>query len=123
MNADELMIGDLVTVTTPDGSKKTKAWGRREDISIYPAIEPIEITGEFLEKNGFRLVKDCTSRWSRDIGRKTVYVTKPEGEGSVDLTFPTLHGFRRVVSDLPVTYVHQLQQICRICRININWES
>ena len=50
MNAHELMIGDLVTVTTPDGSRKTKTWGRREDISIYPAIEPIEITGEFLEK-------------------------------------------------------------------------
>lgn len=56
MRPKDLMIGDWVILRDPDTHKKTKVivtWCDLGDYIILQCFEPIPITPEILEKNGF----------------------------------------------------------------------
>ena len=127
MKANELMIGDWVrndlgeyqTVVEPRESGAMLAYN---DIYPYDAIEPIPLTPEILEKNGFEkldfshyhinnraLVLDADGKWEGPLSWHWVVTemsTNAKGQ--------------RVVLDYYVAtikYVHELQHALRICRI------
>lgn len=81
-------------------------------------FEPIPITREILEKNGFVLVEGCLSKWKLECNRTAVYVTAPGREPSVDVYIPygvgCGFGFVRIMYDLRIYAVHQLQHILRL---------
>ena len=88
----------------------------------FVRIEPIEITEDFLLRNGFTLCDNCTSRWKKKVGSKVIYVTKPDGPGYVDVTQDVHNGFKTIIRDLDISYIHELQHVFEICKVEINWE-
>lgn len=140
MAPQELMIGDIIRYTDYDGNIfycKVVGLDNDEviylqdildvDINLYNSkafvrIEPIEITEDFLLKNNFALCENCTSRWKKRTGSKVIYVTKPEGPGYVDVTQDVHNGFKTIIREFELSYIHELQHVFKICKAEINWE-
>lgn len=117
MDAKELMIGDYIRLPFFDRNAKVIRVGESliDTNIITPVrmdeIEPIPLTPEILEKNEF----ECYSRESNLIWG----ITLPEGhfvlaymdyywEFTVDATI-----YRRI----KIQYVHQLQHLLKLCKI------
>ena len=114
MKANELMIGDWVLFAT----RLTKINGiaeggfsvnlEREGWQSISAIEPIPLTAEILEKNGFE--KDPESGeliWTDDDVTEVVWVG----------TILTIRGEYANAEFATCMFVHQLQHALRLCGI------
>ena len=144
IRANQLQIGDYILVSgTPcrvESITKNKIGYRfnpKTDNRLYYArlrdVEPIEITGEMLEKNGFdkkgmrticfidsELV-DCFQAVIRfDMQFKIVKVIRQKLIKSKDVTFDNFATERSAFVES--LYFHQLQQACRICGIKMEWK-
>lgn len=126
MRANELMLGDWVShfdegkncvVTELRGRKVSVSYtddnGKKKYSELLPemAFEPIPLTAEILEKNGF--VKDKTQYdedfyefWSEDL----VYC--------IYLYLYGVHFFLFDNINMQIKYVHQLQHALRLCNID-----
>lgn len=127
MKPEELMIGGWVldgttpaqiTSITCDGIIETTA----SEYSNIELIEPISITPEFLEKNGFRKTKGyatTTYEWTIMDG-VTIYINIFE-DNDIIVGIETKPkkgiGVNRL-HHCEIKYVHQLQQAMRLCGIN-----
>ena len=136
MKANELMIGDWVnyrgtniqvTSLYDKGGSNEIGWGNRVSTWVNGrCIEPILLTGDILEKNGFKLRGNCTSAWDWDKGEISIQVSGlPDVFSRQTLTIYTSGGCvgagfstKRTLSDLQIHYVHQLQHALRLCGIN-----
>ena len=131
MEAKELMIGDLVCYTSkPDGLNEKResaivlGTNFRSDVILLwgdgwetwkheSTIEPIPITPEILEKNGF--VKSAIE--------EGVYNFPDNNKALKERGFSLgYHGCGRwFITDhnlMMILYVHQLQQALRLCRLS-----
>lgn len=80
-------------------------------------FEPIPITREILEKNGFVLVEGCFSKWKLECDGIVIYLSGLGREASVEVYVPYgcgHFGFLRVMYNLHIYAVHQLQHILRV---------
>ena len=89
-------------------------------------FEPIPLTKEILEKNGFKLKEGCTSAWKWYNGETSIYVsgnhTCPIGQtltiyisgGTVGAAFSS----HLAISDLKIRGVHELQHALKLCGID-----
>ena len=132
MKAKDLMIGasvnyrgQIINVTSlyDKGGSNEVGWSNKERVWVNADnVEPIPLTPEILEKNGF-------------VANKRVYpypyyeYTNEEDKLKVGFTFP--HGNRTSYKDpwvyidsenvfvehLPCVFVHQLQHAFRLCGI------
>ena len=145
MKANELMIGDWVWYNNqPHQIRQVGIFGENRDGDDYPAvcvgkpngvglilerneIEPIPLTLEILEKNGF-------------VANKHIYpypyyeYINKEDKLKVGFAFPQgnrtsykdpwvyIDSERVFVEHLPCMFVHQLQHALRICGITLNIE-
>lgn len=118
MKVNELQIGDyvnyrgqIIKVTSlyDKGSSNEIGWGIKEDTWVNAInIEPIPLTAEILEKNGFKLDKEDGWWWlSPKIG-----ITFWE-EGDIELELENKHSS----VNIHINYLHQLQHVIRICGI------
>lgn len=137
MKAQDLMIGDWVRMKeSPDlkfqmedvsGTGMFKRWSQDGEIMIpfsYSEIEPIPLTREILEKNGFEkldfshyhikgrtLVLDADGKWEGELVWHWVVTemdTNSKGQNYViDYYVATIQ------------YVHQLQHALRLCGIDL----
>lgn len=117
MKAEELMLGDWVYGLHPDGSRYANPF-RISAVDIYPLnrsprivtiggygfqeehLEPIPLTSEILEKNGF---KD---------------IDKGENCDGFDIYWRNENdGYSINTQDLHLHYVHELQHALRLCGI------
>lgn len=154
MKANELMIGELVRVSKDVCFKKgtiVKVRGIDADnvfaekelkgsatcVAVNDPdrvtcgvwcdyLEPIPLTAEILEQNGFKLREGCTSAWDWHDGEKSAHVsgnhTCPIGQtltiyvpgGTAGAAFSS----HRAISDLKIRGVHELQHALRLCHIN-----
>ena len=134
MNVNELMIGDYIrqkhsnlvlkvsAITPPYVQCEGESGQFHED-----TIEPIPLSVELLESNGFKLVGDHTSHWQIcGDGYDDIQISGvPDPKHHVTLTLNahkdsttgTGYGFYRMIYDMPIRYVHELQHIMRICKI------
>lgn len=123
MDIKEMMIGDWVSykkihnkIAPADFDDNHKKW--RED------IEPIPLTPEILEKNGFKLkekAESYTEYVSGDEHSIITYVFYKESIYDVDTVLHCELGFvggLNKIHHCHVKYVHQLQQAMRLCGIN-----
>lgn len=137
MNAEELMIGDWVcyrgtniqVTSLYDRNKSNEiGWGENESTWVRGwCIEPIPITQQILENNGFKLVDGHTSHWKIDgNGYDDIQISGvPDPKHHAVLTLNAHktshtgygHGFYRFICDMDIQYVHELQHIMRICNI------
>ena len=144
IKATKLQIGDYVLVSgTPcrvEFITKNKIGYRfnpKTDKRLYYArlrdVEPIEITGEMLEKNGFdkkgmRIIYFLDSEHGDnfqaviryDMQFKIVNVIRQKLIKSKDATLDDFATERSAFVES--LYIHQLQQACRMCGIKMEWK-
>lgn len=144
IRADQLQIGDYVLVSsTPRRvesiTKKKIGYhiNPQTDKRLYYArlrdVEPIEITGEMLEKNGFgtkgmttiyflegELPDDFIWNITLDLRYGVVDVILWKRIQPKDSTYDDHVTQRKVF--VKSLYIHQLQQACRMCGIKIDWK-
>lgn len=122
MKATDLMIGDLVTYTGDDeGPITASIEGINEDsdfgIEILGTceriedIEPIPITAEILETNGWVFCDDCEYVSPFDVGFKTGLRIFGFGEYYDEGRFAVNIGHEQLRNNLK--YVHELQNLIR----------
>jgi hypothetical protein len=105
MRATDLMIGDWVKC----GRRYMKVTQLAEDMDCDD-IEPIILTPEILEKNGWKSMKN---------GSGDFILTKPMVGNSATIT-KTINGYEMLhgaFNGLGIHYVHQLQHVLRLCGI------
>ena len=121
MKVEELMIGDWVIITLrnkigkvyriDEANGKGNGWVAVINGDYHEThLEPILLTPEILEKNGFVEWEDKCYRWEYAEG---IYI-------NADFTAqePWAHISNRCYSATPVCrYVHQLQHALRLCGI------
>lgn len=144
IKATELQIGDYVLV---DGKPRRvesiteKKIGYhinpQTDKRLYYArlhdVEPIEVTEEMLEKNGFdkkgmrtiyfldgELVDNFQAVIRFDIQFKNVKVVRQKFIKPKEVTLDDFATERSAFVES--LYIHQLQQACRMCGIKIDWK-
>lgn len=144
IKATELQIGDYVLVSgTPRRvesiTKKKIGYhiNPKTDKRLYYArlhdVEPIEITGEMLEKNGFgtkgmttiyflegELPDDFIWNITLDLRYRVVDAIFWKRIQPKDSTYDDLVTQRTVF--VKSLYSHQLQQACRMCGIKMEWK-
>lgn len=144
IKCSELQIGDYVLVSgTPrrvESITKNKIGyhiNPQTDKRLYYArlhdVEPIEITGEMLEKNGFgtkgmttiyflegELPDDFIWKITLDFRYRVVDAILWKRIQPKDSTYDDLVTQRKVF--VKSLYIHQLQQACRMCGIKIDWK-
>lgn len=131
MKAEELMIGDWVNITEKNLSgnyqvkevKRYKVYGVVVGRSYFmwdECIEPIPLTPEILEKNGFEFVEDskisiscskllddnCTSINIQFYDNRSCYFRL------------CYYGIRSYELRKHIPYVHELQHALRLCGLN-----
>ena len=144
IRADQLQIGDYVLVSgTPRRvesiTKKKIGYhinpqaGKRLHYARLHDVEPIEITGVMLEKNGFgtkgmttiyflegELPDDFIWNITLDLRYRVVDAILWKRIQPKDLTYDDLVTQRKVF--VKSLYIHQLQQASRMCGIKIDWK-
>ena len=120
MKANELMIGNWVMVRRPsnrlekvrvksvigNGTIEAKT---RDGLVVFgeSAVEPIPLTKDVLEKNGFT----CDANGMNDSDEPVVSVEYGEFQRNTD------DGFEMLADGKAIKYVHELQQALRLCGI------
>ena len=133
MKANELMIGDWVWYNNqPHQIRQLGIFGENRDGDDYPAvcvgkpngvglilerneIEPIPLTPEILEKNGFRIIfeGELHTTYFQDIEGFHVEI-KIDKIGYIKLSMINGLGYSIVTE---CKFVHQLQHALRLCEI------
>lgn len=120
MKANELMIGDWVINPVHKDARKIEGVYYDNELRCLVAtdgrfpqehFEPIPLTPEILEKNGFELTKsgdfykliDSNFDWSVEISNNDNRIGYVSGDGSVTKRF---------------NYAHELQHALRLCGLN-----
>lgn len=135
MKPNEIAIGDWVTCPTPfrvTGIYDDDPWVVYDEDGLsceLASVEPIPLTPEILEANGFKVEEECDSyEWG--LGNRYI-LTKDEGQIEVywrdncdeeDLIwYANICGFN-ACADMTrrnkSLYVHELQQALRLCGLN-----
>ena len=132
MKANELMVGDRVThfydgrncVVTELREHKIAvsfidADYKKKYSELLPemAFEPIELTDEILEKNGFKCEEIIQPHWVSDDGRILLRndesLINSNNKWSVHIDTEDM----RTMGYFEITYVHELQHCLRFCNI------
>jgi hypothetical protein len=118
MKAEELMIGDWVhyrgtniqvTSLYDKGGSNEIGWSDKESVWVNGSnVEPIPLTPEILEKNGFVESKEKSN--IEDIGCAIIYGKYKRFDSDNCLNYGD--------SLYPIKYVHQLQHAMKLCGIN-----
>lgn len=119
MEATELMIGDWVSyrgvfnqIAPADFDPDHKMW--------MEEIKPISLTPEILEKNGFVKNRGVTS-WKFETDREDLIDIYGVKEYHLSINIEDTHGsgkgYRWLLNNLTIFYVHQLQHALRLCGI------
>ena len=125
MKANELQIGDyvnyrgqIIKVTSlyDKGGSNEVGWSDKESVWVNGrCIEPIPLTSEILEKNGF--VNDRGIYCWRDENKQITYFSKENNRPYCTYSFVNIESGCIDVNEMPITFVHELQHALRLCGI------
>ena len=129
MKSSELMIGDWVyrnsepvmVLSVGDNDNCTvKMQSGRVCGEACSELNYIYLTKELLESNGFKLVGSATSYWKLETDSKyTILITACE---KITIYKPCLYGYRRVVDEIEILCLHELQHLLKMCHIKLDWK-
>lgn len=130
MDVKSLQIGDyvnyrgqIIKVTSlyDKGGSNEVGWSDKESVWVNADnVEPIPLTPEILEKNGF--VNDRGIYCWRDENKQITYFSKENNRPYCTYSFVNIESGCIVVNELPIEYVHELQHTLRLCGIKIEIE-
>lgn len=137
MKANELMIGDWVFVNDVEhlrpmmvGEIKRKS-GKHyaclydpNDVSehcecVVDKVKGINIVGTVLKKNLF-MFNPRDYSWVREVTNNDIYIIETLNGVRVSID---VHGYNTSIFNLPVKYLHELQHLCTMCNIKIDWKA
>lgn len=132
MKAKELMIGDWVKfpigndriIDLPYVEGKGICASFSASATLFPVpvseIEPIPLTSEILEKNGFVINRGPTS-WKFETEREDLIDIYGCLDYHLSINIEDTHGsgkgYRWMLNDFVIHYVHELQHALRLFRI------
>lgn len=109
MKAREIQIGDWVDIPQAGvGIRKIDVG----DISFFTEFDPIPLTAEILEKNGFVKVNSQRYRWGELCGAILFHVDANPVKGYFYITNESHANHANVYNGF---YVHTLQHALRLC--------
>lgn len=114
MKSRELMVGDWVIANGNTDNKPhrvtaltlTRIDFDNNEVHVAEYIEPIPLTAEILEKNGFEVISRSIDSTSYRLGLREVFVFLKEGYFNITIKDTDIFG---------LTYVHELQHAMRLC--------
>lgn len=123
MKAEEIMVGDLLKYTTPSYIQVASITKKKIGYHIKPneprihyvrlcEVNPISLTPEILEKNGFVLDDEWYIYTGQGINIEVAF--RDDNKFVYDLSILTGSGSM----DIHAKYVHELQHAIRMCNIN-----
>ncbi len=129
MKANELMIGDyinyrgqIIKVTSlyDKGGSNEVGWGRKEDTWVNAInVEPIPLTPEILEKNGFVLKPDGWIWCGEEGVEEQDYIFIQFRKGCDEVRLVELNFVNNVLAKFrTIQFVHELQHALRLCGID-----
>ena len=129
MKANELMIGDWVVYSgDAEYTNPVRIEGMdiltcalitedREDVG-FDGIEPIPLTAEILEKNGFEMEDNCNYWFSdEDEGLEITFFPKRKNYTNGTYNYVDIYKGCLSIIELPIRFVHELQHALRLCGI------
>lgn len=137
MKANELMIGDWVFVNDVEhlrpmmvGEIKRKS-GKHyaclydpNDVSehcecVVDKVKGINIVDTVLKKNLF-MFNPRDYSWARELPNNDIYIIRTLNGAKVSIDFP---GYNSSMFNITVKYLHELQHLCTMCNIKIDWKA
>lgn len=113
MKANELMIGDWVKM--PSGLPEIRQIKYPSEINDADFYEPIPLTAEILESNGFTIhLSHCGYKWLWIEKQRFEVALDEENENKITTALGLI--------DIEFKYVHELQHAFRLCGIDKNIE-
>lgn len=125
MNARELMIGDLVRikdlkdpikrlVCVDEYLGKVDFWdGEELIVTSINNVLPIQLTGEILEKNGFK--KD---ERNENYYKWNWYILEDNASYDMETGIVRIFNASNLTFCHPIGYVHELQNALRLCEVD-----
>ena len=119
MKVCELMVGDLVShdgkVIRVDAVHKRKIGYHKTNDKLTwlfdGQFQPIQLTPEILEKNGFEGIKEGRFPSLRNYYNDIIFQLEGiKEEGNYKILY--------IFKNIPILYVHELQHALRLCRVD-----
>ena len=137
MKANELMIGDWVFVNDVKhlrpmqvGEIKRKS-GKHyaclydpNDVSencecVVDKVKGINIVDTVLKNNLF-MFNPRDYSWARELPNNDIYIIRTLNGAKVTID---IHGCNSSIFNIPMKYLHELQHLCTMCNIKIDWKA
>lgn len=125
MKANELMIGSYVkflgkvrkikSIIKKDTGIEISFEGKNPVVVSLDVIEPIPITPEILEKNGFTMNTKAKSKKAWQISDNELYVSWWNGRLNTYYKPEVTKSMNHINTDC--VYVHELQHVLKLCGI------
>lgn len=119
MKTNELMVGDWCYIKNYPIKALPQKVQPEHFVRSLIEFEPIPLTGEILEKNGFEKCEDCA--WS-------LFVHKEEGKPALYQIYWSINGFYLEISSytsqsgdfsrIGIQFIHELQHALKLCGID-----
>ena len=120
MKASELMLGDWVLDTRTKKTLRVNPFMAEMEV---PEWEPIPITKELLEKNGF-VRENLITSYNHYIGIDNRVSLNDDFYCMNSRNMWTVHidsEYYCTIAHCELTYLHELQHLLRICKINFEF--
>lgn len=133
LNIEDLMVGDWVVIKEYPMISEPRKITKEHFLRSLCEFEPIPITKNILEKNGFEFfpmeygiyglytlkTEHCLLKYSNKHGDITIF--KARTGGVVDDSGNCISGCYGISHGrFDIDYVHELQHILRLCKIDID---
>ena len=127
MDIKSLMIGDWVKPQNVDASFRVgligadSVWNDADTHEwYYDELEPIPLTAEILEKNGFEKTwQDNFVYDNEDIGLIITFHPKETNYTNGIYDYIDIEKGCVTITEMPIEFVHQLQHVLRLCEVSI----
>lgn len=110
----DFRVGQLAKLGLGD-DEPLYVWSEKSNMDKVSKVEPIPLTPEILEKNGFVQNPRSKSRRSHQICNSDVYISW--WRGRLNILFKPFIGHSTNHVNVDGKYVHELQHALRICGI------
>ena len=123
LGIDEIMVGDWLYITDHPMRKEAKQVKPEHFLRSLVTFEPIPLTTEILEKNGFELDDSNDKEYFNEyfgVDNRVMLRDNPEymnSNNTWDVHIDTID-YRTIGNNLELSYVHEFQHFLKSCKIN-----
>ena len=122
LGIDEIMVGDWLYITDHPMRKEAKQVKPEHFLRSLVVFEPIPLTAEILEKNGFELDDSNDKEYFNEyfgVDNRVMLRDNPEymnTNNTWDVHIDTTD--YRTIGNLELSYVHEFQHFLKLCKID-----